>query len=291
MGIIEPARGPASWHGGIAERLRAREGLVGVVLKMPAPALAELAGHVGLDLIVLDTEHGPNGADLLEQHLRAADSAEIPVLVRISANDRTQILAALDAGAAGIIVPHVNTAEEAAAAVRAAHYPPLGDRGFALTTRAGRYGTRRPDFHLGDAAEHTTVIVQIEDVAAIPHVAAIAATPRLDAIWVGPSDLSLSLGRPSQFSHPDVVAAVDQIEEQIRLARNAQLCVIVRNEEDARSWRRRGAGIVLFGALDIIADRFAELVSDAIPRDLRGGPANDGHVPVRQSASTTPDFT
>ncbi|WP_051791457.1 HpcH/HpaI aldolase family protein [Amycolatopsis jejuensis] len=287
MGIIEPERRPAAWQLGIAKRLRAGEGLVGVVLKMPAPALAELAGHVGLDLIVLDTEHGPNNADLLEHHIRAADSAEIPVLVRVSANDRTQILTALDAGATGVIVPHVNTAEEAAAAVRAAHYPPMGDRGFALSTRAGRYGTKRPESHIGDAANHTIVIVQVEDAAAIPHVADIAATSRLDAIWVGPSDLSMSLGHPSQFSHPEVVAALDEIESKIRSAHNARLCVIVRKKDDSRKWRRRGAGIVLFSAMEVIGDQFAEFASDAIADELHGAAIADGHRP----AGPLPDFT
>jgi 4-hydroxy-2-oxoheptanedioate aldolase len=291
VGIIEPERRQAGWQSGIARRLRAGEGLTGVVLKMPAPALTELAGHAGLDLVVLDTEHGPTGADMLEHHIRAADSAKVPILVRVSANDRVQILTALDAGAAGVIVPHVNTADEAAAAVRAAHYPPVGDRGFALTTRAGHYGTRRPESHLGDAAEHTLVIVQVEDVAAIPHVAQIAATPRLDAVWVGPGDLSMSLGRPSQFTHPDVVAALNEITTQIRFARNAHLCVIVRKEEDSRRWRRRGAGIVLFSALDLIADRFVELASDAIPHDLRHLPANDENLPAPRPATSLPDFT
>ncbi|WP_158688018.1 MULTISPECIES: HpcH/HpaI aldolase/citrate lyase family protein [Actinomycetes] len=288
MGTAEPERRRTGPKLGIARRLREGRVLAGVVLKMPAPALAELAGHVGLDLIVLDTEHGPNGADLLEHHIRAADSADIPVLVRVKSNDRTEILAALDAGAAGVIVPHVNNAQEAAAAVRAAHYPPLGDRGFAMSTRAGRYGTNRPERHIGDATERTIVVVQVEDVAAIPHVSEIAATTRLDAVWVGPSDLSMSLGRPLQYSHPEVVAAIDEIEAQIKSAHNARLCVIVRKESDARRWRRRGAGIVLFGAMEAIADRFAEFASDAIADELRGGPLADGHVPA---ARTLPDFT
>lgn len=286
MGILEPDR-----HEGVADRLRAGEGLVGVVLKMPGPALAEVAGHAGLDLVVLDAEHGPNGADMLEHHVRAADCAGIPVLVRVSANDRTQILAALDGGATGVIVPHVNTPEEAAAAVRAAYYPPDGNRGFALSTRAGWYGTRRLESHLGDAARQTLVIVQVEDAAAIPYVTAIAATPRVDAVWMGPSDLSMSLGHPSEFTHPEVVAAVDQIDSQIKRANGARLCVIVRTEDEARAWRRRGAGLVLFSALDLIADRFAELATEAIPRGLRGGPAGNGQLPTPRPAQTVSDPT
>ncbi|MCP9977754.1 SDR family oxidoreductase [Actinomadura madurae] len=169
---------------------------------------------------------------MLENHIRAADSAGVPVLVRVTANQPVQILHALDAGAAGVIVPHVDTAEQAAAAVRAAHYPPHGSRGFALSTRAGRYGATRTDVHMR-TAERTLVIAQIEDVAALPHVAAIAATPRLDAVWVGPSDLSLSLGRPGRPDHPDVLAAIDRIVADTHRAANAKLCVLARDEREA----------------------------------------------------------
>ncbi|MCQ0010753.1 HpcH/HpaI aldolase family protein [Actinomadura madurae] len=198
---------------------------------------------------------------MLENHIRAADSAGVPVLVRVTANQPVQILHALDAGAAGVIVPHVDTAEQAAAAVRAAHYPPHGSRGFALSTRAGRYGATRTDVHMR-TAERTLVIAQIEDVAALPHVAAIAATPRLDAVWVGPSDLSLSLGRPGRPDHPDVLAAIDRIVADTHRAANAKLCVLARDEREAGSWRRRGADIVLFNALDVIRASLALLASE-----------------------------
>src|SRR5262245_35125759 len=105
---------------------------------MPAPATLELAGHTGFDFALIDTEHGIADGQQLEHHLRAADSAGLDCVVRVGANDSTEILRALDAGARGVVVPHVTTAAEAAAAVRAAHYPPIGKRGLALSTRAGR---------------------------------------------------------------------------------------------------------------------------------------------------------
>ncbi|GAA3924598.1 aldolase/citrate lyase family protein [Actinomadura viridis] len=252
----------------LAARLRSGAAVTGVVLKMPGAALVELAGHVGFDLVVLDTEHGPAGGELLENHVRAADSAGVPVVVRVSSNRPEQILHALDAGAAGVIVPHVDTADQAAAAVRAAHYPPHGSRGFALSTRAGRHGAARTDRHIRDA-ERTLVIAQIEDVAAIPHVAEIAATPRLDAVWVGPGDLSLSVGRPGDLDHPDVTAAIDRIVTDAQGARNAKLCVIVRDEREARSWRSRGAAIVLYNAIDVIRTSLTSLASGT---DAEAGP-------------------
>lgn len=268
---------------GLAARLRAGEGLAGVILKMPAPALVEVAGHVGFDMIVLDTEHGPSGGGILEHHLRAAAAARIPAVVRVAANDPAYILQALDGGAAGVIIPHVDSAEQAAAAARAAHYPPFGCRGFALSTRAGSYGTTGVLDHLRAAEQNTLVIAQIEDRVAVPHIQAITATPRLDAVWVGPSDLSLSLGHPGQPGHPEVAAAIDQIAAHTQAPSSPRLCVLARDEQDARQWRQRGAAVVFFSAVDIIASRLAAIARDALPSGLREPlvPGSDG---ARQSA-------
>src|SRR5690348_10268232 len=123
-------------------RLAAGEPLTGLIVKMPAPAQVEAAGHAGFDFVLLDTEHGPGDGLALEEHLRAA---AIPVLVRVRSPDA--ILGALDAGAAGVVVPHVLDPAGAEAAVAAAHYPPRGRRGIALSTRAGGYGTVSLDEH------------------------------------------------------------------------------------------------------------------------------------------------
>lgn len=243
----------------LAWRWRSGMELTGVIVKMPAPALLELACYAGFDVVVIDTEHGPTGGGLLEDHLRAADAAGIPVIIRVGKCDPAEILAALDAGAHGVIVPHVSTAADARAAVDAAHYPPVGARGFALSTRAGRYGTTTAEQHLTSAADRTLVIAQIEDASAIEHSAAIAATPHLDGVWIGPSDLSLALGHPGNPAHPEVAAAIDTITHAVRRANSARLCALAADPAQARDWRERGASLVLFSAIDIIASRFSQL--------------------------------
>lgn len=277
----EPADGGPQRQG-LAARLRAGEGLAGVILKMPSPALVEVAGNVGFDMVVLDTEHGPFDGGMLEHHLRAAAAARIPAVVRVAANDPTHILQALDGGATGIIIPHVNTADQAAAAARAAHYPPFGNRGFALSTRAGFYGTAAASDHLAAAERNTLVIAQIEDIEAVRQIGSIAATPRLDAVWVGHGDLSLSLGHPGQPAHPEVTAAIDQVVRHTQAADAPRLCVLARDEQDARQWRQRGAAIVLFSAVDVIAARLAAIARDAIPATLHGParPHPDGIHPA-----------
>lgn len=245
----------------LAARIAGGDTAYGVIVKMPSPAVVELVGHAGFDLVVIDTEHGTADSTELEHHLRAADSAGIPALVRVGSNDPLHILRALDAGATGVIVPHVSHADGAHAAVRAAHYPPAGTRGLAVSTRAGHHGTVPLHQHLTDAAANTIVVAQVEDKNAVAHSAQIAAIPRLNAVWIGPSDLSLSLGLPGQLDHPTVVDAIDQIAAEVTASSDCALCVLVDTVEQAASWRDRGARIVLFNSTTILADQLRRITT------------------------------
>src|SRR4051794_32592091 len=167
---------------------------------MPAAAPVEIAGHTRFGFVVLDTEHGPTEG--LHEHLRAA---AIPALVRVPLVEG--ILAALDAGATGVVVPHVLDAAGAEAAVAAAHYPPRGRRGFATSTRAGRYGAVPRDEHLRRAAEQTCVIVQIEDAEAVAVADAILAVPGVSGVLIGAADLAVSLVRAPDAEVDAVFAA------------------------------------------------------------------------------------
>jgi 4-hydroxy-2-oxoheptanedioate aldolase len=244
----------------LAARIRDTDTLYGLVVKMPAPAIVEAAGYGGFDLTVIDTEHGIADGRELEHHLRAADAAGIDCLVRVGGHDPTEALRALDAGATGIVVPHVTSAIEARAAVSSAHYPPLGRRGLAVSTRAGRQGTTPLTKHIEDALERTVVIAQIEDGEALHHIDDIASTPRLDALFVGPNDLSISLGHPGEFSHPHVVSAIDECVERVHAAGNASICVLVSSVDEAHEWQRRGARIVLFTASALLAGCIDDLL-------------------------------
>jgi 4-hydroxy-2-oxoheptanedioate aldolase len=240
------------------------ERLVGLIVKIPSPAMIEAAGHAGLDLIVLDTEHGAADTADLEHHLRAADSADIPVIVRVGANNALDILRALDAGATGVVVPHVDDADQAESATAAAYYPPFGTRGLATSTRAGYQSTGTLRAHIARAHRETVVFAQIEDRTAIPHARRIASTPRLDAVWLGPTDLSMSLGHPGDLRHPDVDRAISSVVDAVNEAATARLCVIVDSEDDVDTWSRRGASIFLYSAHKLLADRFAALAQHSV---------------------------
>jgi 4-hydroxy-2-oxoheptanedioate aldolase len=243
----------------LAARLRGGERLLGLVVKIPCPQIVESAGWCGYDLVVIDSEHGPADTEALEHHLRAADAVGIPALVRVGNNAGDEILRALDAGAQGVVVPHVNSAAEAVEAVAAAHYPPGGTRGLATSTRAGRHGLVGAVEHVERAREQTVVFAQIEDAAAVPHAGAIASVPGVDAVFLGPSDLSMSLGHPGDLAHPTVDAAIGEIAGAVHAARAGALCTLVGNPEAARSWWERGAQVVLFAAPAVISKHLNEI--------------------------------
>lgn len=234
-----------------AARLRAGEPLLGLVVKMANPALVETAGHLGFDLLVLDTEHGPGDASELEHHLRAADAVGLPVLVRVGDATGAEVLRALDAGACGIVAPHVVSADEAHRLVARAHYPPAGTRGLALSTRAGGYGTRPVDEHL-QAARSTVVVAQIEDPCGVEQAGAIARTPGIDVLWVGLADLALALGHPGDLRHPAVAGAIERVASAAAATGRAW-AVIVDDAEGARQMRARGASVLLVSAGDVVA--------------------------------------
>ncbi len=239
-------------------------------VKMPSPAEVELAGAVGFDGIILDTEHGT--ADGLEHHLRSADAAGVAALVRVPNADPAPILRALDAGAAGVVVAHVSDAEAARAVVDAAHYPPRGHRGLALTTRAGHYGTARLSDHLERAERETVVVVQIEDAEAVARAEEIAAVEGVDLILIGATDLSISLGHPGATDHPEVAAAVRSITAAAR-ARGAAVATVVSSAKQADEAAVEGIAAAVFVSTLLTRDAFSAVaghrasVRPRVPRE------------------------
>lgn len=249
----------------LAERMRTGEDLLGLIVKMPNHATVEVAGHLGFDFVLLDIEHGAEDTIELENHLRAADSAGIDVIVRVGVNEALPILRVLDSGAKGVIVPHVNTPEEAEAAVRSAHYPPIGERGLAASTRAGRFSTGTLTAHIERARKETAVVVQIEDRRAVESAFKVASTEHVDAVWLGPGDLSMSFGLPGETGHPVVAEAIDRIVDDVSRAAQTALCVVLEHESEIPGWRERGASVFLFVATNLQTRRLRELRENSRP--------------------------
>lgn len=190
------------------QRLLRGETLLGTMLTLPSPSVAELLSSSGFDWLFIDGEHGPLGTGELLAILQAIAS-KTAALVRVPTGDGRAIQRALDLGADGVIVPQVNTAAQAAAVVGQARYAPLGGRGVGLA-RAHGYGF---DFqnYLSSANDRTTVVVQAEHFQAVENIEEIVRVPGVDAILLGPYDLSASLGRTGQLDDPVVVAAIERV--------------------------------------------------------------------------------
>ncbi len=189
-------------------RLQRKDALIGTFLKTPSPITAEVLTHSSLDVFCIDTEHAPFGRVELDACIAAFYAANKPCIVRTQNSSSTEIRVALDSGATGILVPHVTSAEQASAIAAAAHFGE-GGRGYAGSTRAANYTTKSMRDHLRDSAEQTTVIVQIEDLAALDRVAEIAAVKGVDAIFIGRVDLAVAMGKV--VSDPAVIDTVRHI--------------------------------------------------------------------------------
>jgi 2-keto-3-deoxy-L-rhamnonate aldolase RhmA len=189
-------------------RLRRRELLLGTMVTLGDAAVAEILAEIRFDWLFVDGEHGPYDTSGLLNILRAAGSRTACV-VRVAAAEEARIKCVLDLGAAGVIVPMVNTVEQAAAVVQAARYSPLGSRGVGLA-RAHGYGLGFRDY-VATANERVAVIVQAEHYLAVQNIERIVQVPGIDAVQLGPYDLAASMGKMGQVDDPEVVAAIDHV--------------------------------------------------------------------------------
>lgn len=196
----------------IQPRVAAGQTLVGTWIASGSSVLAEIASQVGFDWVLLDMEHGLGDWGELRQMLQAASNTACAPIVRVGSCDEVEIKRALDLGAAGIMIPMVNTPEQAAKAVAAMRYPPDGIRGVASSIRAVNYGLNFTDY-FAQANDKLLTICQIETAQGVKNAAQIAAVDGVDILFVGLADLSLDLGHYKELDHPIVTDAVRQIVE------------------------------------------------------------------------------
>ena len=190
-------------------RLIKGETLIGTMITLPSPEIAEILAEAGYDGLWVDMEHSPMDTQDAQNILQAV-GGRVECIFRVPLNDEIWIKKSLDSGAAGIIVPQVNSVEEAQRAVRFCKYPLQGSRSVGAA-RAQAYGARLQSY-LDRANEDTAVIVQIEHIQAVRNVKGILAVPGIDAVIIGPYDLSASLGRMGDIDHPEVQDAIAQIQ-------------------------------------------------------------------------------
>ncbi|HCX84879.1 MAG TPA: 2-dehydro-3-deoxyglucarate aldolase [Micrococcales bacterium] len=246
--------------------------LAGMWVCTGSPLVAEICAGGGLDWLLIDMEHGPNGLESVLAQLQAVAAYPVVPVVRVPAGDPVILKQVLDLGAQTVLVPMVSSVEEARAAVEAVHYPPRGRRGVGSALARSARWNRVTDY-LSGAAAHVSLFVQVENVAGVEAAAQIAALDGIDGVFVGPSDLAASMGVLGQQTHPDVTAAVLRTFEAVRAA-GKPVGVNAFDPAVAEGYLAAGATFVLVGAdvvllargSEALAARFVGRPEEPVPR-------------------------
>lgn len=194
----------------LKELLAAGRPAVGAMVRLPSAPVVEVLAQSGFDWLVIDAEHGPIDVETLHAMIGATRGTPTTPVVRVSSNLDWLTKRALDAGALAVMIPGVNNAAEAQAAVRPVRYPPQGERGFGPTFAGLRWNLSAADYARA-ANDAVMAIVQIEHAEAVAHIDEILAVPGVDMALIGPYDLSGSMGLLGQITHPHVQAAIERV--------------------------------------------------------------------------------
>jgi 4-hydroxy-2-oxoheptanedioate aldolase len=221
-------------------KLAAGEAAFGCFVRTPESQLIEYVGMLGWDFLVFDAEHGPLQPREVEDLCRAIEPRGTTPIVRVTTNDAPTILRFLDTGVHGVHVPWVNSAAEAERAVRAVKYSPRGIRGLA-GSRASEWGLREPiGAYVQRANRETLVVIQVETQDAVDAIDDYLKVDGVDVLFLGPTDLSQSLGHPGDLNHPDVLAALDRVADAV-IGSGVTLGIYAGSVDMTKAWLDRGA--------------------------------------------------
>lgn len=229
----------------LTDQLAAGDAPAGTWVSLASPAAAELVAGLGFEFIVVDTEHAPLSTETVAALARAVDAGgDASLVVRVADNDPVRIKRVLDVGADGVMAPQVNSVAEAEALVEAVRYPPEGVRGVAAS-RASDYG-RTLEEYFGTANEDVALLPQIETGRAVESAREIAAVDGVDALFLGPADLSADLGCFGDYDDPAYVDAIDRL---FAAGEDAEVPVgtIAVADEEIEMWNRRGVDFLVVG--------------------------------------------
>ncbi len=244
------------------KRLLDGDVLVGSLITIASAEVAEIMGTVGLDWLFIDTEHSPFNAHGAQKIMQAAGSG-CACVVRVPANDEVWIKKVLDSGANGIIAPQINTAAEAEAVVRMCKYPPDGTRGVGIG-RAHQYGLGFNEY-MERANDEIAVILQAETARALKNISEIVQVPGIDAIFIGPYDLSASLGKMGQLSAPEVQQAIETIAQTCHAA-GVRLGIFAATVEDIEPFIEQNYTLLAIGTDGLLMAQKAREILQTLKR-------------------------
>ena len=195
----------------LKKALQDGKNVFGPFLKLTDPAVVEIMGFAGFDFVIIDAEHGPISMQSAQNMIRAAETANITPIIRVANNDEALILRALDIGAQGIEIPQINSKSQAIKAVKSVKYSPQGERGVCRYVRAANYSSMDKFKYFKSANNETMIIAHIEGVEGVNNLDEILSVPGIDVIFIGPYDLSQSLGIPGEVSNPLVTEKMKEV--------------------------------------------------------------------------------
>lgn len=243
--------------------IKAGKPQIGLWCSIPSNYTAELLAGAGFDWLLLDTEHTPVDIETVVTQLQAVAPYPTTPIVRVPSNEKTTIKRYLDTGAQTLLIPMVDTVEDAKAAIAYTRFPEAGFRGVAGATRATRFG-RVKNYHV-NAHKEICTLVQVESREALKHIEAMAELDGIDGIFIGPADLHASLGYLGERAHKDIMPVIDDAIRRIAKAGKAP-GILTDSEENARRWLDCGATFVAVGADTGLLARNAEALAAKFKR-------------------------
>lgn len=244
-------------RGDFLKTLKEGQLTIGTFLGLASPLAAEVAALSGVDWVLLDLEHGGGGEEQVSPTVVASGGYGVPTLVRVESAERIRIGRVLDSGVAGVMIPRVDTVEQVELAVRHMSYPPNGDRGVATYNRAVAWGK---DLDALAPESKSALLVQIETLGALAEVEKIAAVPGVDALFVGPLDLSYALGVPRDFKNPKFLEALKKVLAAAN-AQNKVAGILASDTTIARFYVEMGFKFIAIGSDSTL---MAKAITDAV---------------------------
>ncbi len=245
----------------VKAKLKAGEVAIGAFISFPSATIAEFCGYLGFDFIIVDSEHGPMNEETCENMLRAADVAGTVPIIRVPLNIPQLILKYLDRGALGIQIPQINSKEDALTAVRSVKYYPEGMRGLA-GPRSALYGLNMSlNEYVKLANQETMLITHVENTKGVDNLGEMLTVEGIDVFFIGPVDLSQSLGYPGQITEPVVEKTIDKIIEQVRGAGRA-VGIYAGSVDFAKKYIDKGVQYIATGTTGLLAKASREFLKE-----------------------------